>query len=433
MLGDILILLLVLVLNGFFVASEMAIVSARKARLKQRAEEDNHPGAARALELANDSGKFFSSVQIGITVLGIFSGAFGGAKLSEPLAVLLQPYFPNDAEGIAFALVITLITYFTLIISELVPKRLAVANAEGIAAATAIPMHWFAKIGAPFVWLLGVSSEFVLRILPVRTEADASVTEEEVKTLIAEGTESGLFEKAEQQMLEGVLRLGDRSVRAVMTPRPDVTWLDLNMPVDEQIRRLIGLDFSRLPVGKGTLDDIAGIIYAKDMLNAYLRGVTPDVAGMLREPLTVHDAMPVLRLVDLFRSTRQHLAIVVDEHGSVEGIVTTTDILQAVTGNLPESLGDDATNIVTRSDGSMLVDAMMPVDEISAHLQLRGMKADDDDFHTLAGFVLKIAGGLPKTGEKFTWENYVFEVMDMDGRRIDKVLVTPPTKDKPED
>jgi putative hemolysin len=211
-----------------------------------------------------------------------------------------------------------------------------------------------------------------------------------------------------------------------MTPRTNLIWLDIAQPVNTQLEKLTSIEFSRLPVMRSTPDHIVGIIYAKDLLNAYLRGVSPDIEGMVREALTVHDAMPVLRLVDLFRSTRQHMAIVVDEHGSVEGLVTTTDVLEAVTGNLPESRDDADSSIVARADGSLLIDAMMPIDEVAAHLELRNMKEEDDDFHTLAGFVLKQLGHLPKAGERFIWEGYGFEVLDMDGRRVDKVLVVPP-------
>ncbi len=426
------ILLLVMVCNAFFVASEMAIVSARRARLKQRVDEDDHAGAAMAIALAEDSGKFLSSVQIGITVLGIFSGAFGSENLTPPLALMLAPYVSGNPETWAFVLVITAITYFTLVIAELVPKRLAIAHAEAIAAATAIPMAWFARIAAPFVWLLERSSDGVLRLLPVNAGDNSQVTEEEVKNMIAEGTDAGVFARAEQQMMEGVLRMGDRTVRTIMTPRPDVEWIDASKPIADQIKQFSALKFSRLPVARGTLDDLVGVVYAKDFLNAYLAGQQPDPAAIVRPPLTVTDTLPALRLVDLFRSTRQHIAIVVDEHGSVEGVVSATDLLATVTGTLPEAADDGENILMQRADGSWLADGMIPIDEVMAHFNLHDMQDENDDFHTLAGFALKVLGHLPKAGERFTWsdgdDTYTFEVIDMDGRRIDKMLIIPPVK-----
>lgn len=426
MLTEIVILLFVVVLNGFFAASEMAIVSSRKARLKQRAEEDGDKGAAAALELAEDAGRFIASVQTGITMLSVFAGAYGGAKLSEPLAVYLVPLFGDGAADAAFALVITLVTYISLVAGEIVPKRLGLANAENFACWVARPMQLFAKVGAPIVWFLEQSSNFIIRLLPFSATNSSVVTEEEVRSIIAEGTQTGLFEAAEQQMLEGVLRMGDRSVRAIMTPRQDVVWLDISLPPTEQIAIFMQKDNSRLPVARGKLDEVVGVVYAKDVLKAAMRGETPDLATLAREPLIVHDGMPVLRLVELFRTTRQHLAVVVDEHGSVEGVVSTTDILEAVTGTMPDTGDDHSAEITVRSDGTLLIDAMMPIDELQSRLVLRGMKGDDDDFHTLAGFVLKILGHLPRAGDRFIWEEHVFEVIDMDGRRIDKVLVTIP-------
>lgn len=430
MLGEIIILLVAVLLNGFFAGAELAIVSAKKARLKQRAEEGDK-GAEAALELAEDSGKFLSSVQIGITLIAVFTGAYGGAKLSEPLSVWLQQYnffSPELTDEIAFGIVIAGVTYASLILGELVPKRLALTYAEGFAASVARFMRLFATVGRPFVVLLQASSDIVMRILPLPSVSDTAVTEEEVRAVIAEGAETGLFDVAEKQMLEGVLRLGDRTVRAIMTPRQDVVWLDISLAPEDQVLAFMQKDNSRLPIARGKLDEIVGVIYAKDVLKATMRGETPDLEALAREALIVHDATSVLRLVDLFRSTRQHLAIVVDEHGSVEGVVSTTDILEAVTGTLPDAEDEHNAQMTQRDDGSWLVDAMMPIDELSAHAGLKGMKEEGDDFHTLAGFVLKVLGHLPKTGERFIWEGHTFEVIDMDGRRIDKVLMTPPIK-----
>lgn len=425
---EILILLFATLLNAFFAASEIAIVSSRRARLKQLAD-DGSTGAATALTLAEDSGKFLSSVQIGITLIGVFSGAYGGATLSKPLGEYLArfPSLADHADSIAFGIVIAIITYTSLVLGELVPKRLAVMRAEAIALRVATPMRLFAKIGAPFVWLLQSSSNILLRLLGAHNDAMQGITEEEVKTLIAEGTESGVFDPAEQMMLEGVLRLGDRSVRTLMTPRPDVKWIDVDAPEDKQLQVLIEGGYARVPLARGTLDELVGVLHTKDIVAALLQGQRPALAKLARQPLTILDGTPVLRLLELFRDTRQHVAVVVDEHGSVEGIVTATDILESVMGDLPEHIDEDDTTIIRRDDGSYLIDAMKPIDEVMASLNLKGLRGENDDFHTLAGFMLKQLGHLPHTGEKFTWQDAItFEVIDMDGRRIDKVLVTLP-------
>lgn len=424
---EVLILLFATLLNAFFAASEIAIVSSRRARLKQLADEGSS-GAAVALDLAENSGKFLSSVQIGITLIGVFSGAYGGAKLSEPLGDYLEqfPALAEHADSIAFGIVIALITYASLVIGELVPKRLAVMRAEAIAVRVAGPMRGFAKVGAPFVWLLQSSSNFLLRLLGAHNASAQGITEEEVKTMIAEGTESGVFDPAEQQMLEGVLRLGDRSVRTLMTPRPDVLWIDAAAPDQAQLQVLIEAGYARVPVARGTLDELIGVLHTKDVVAALLQNKQASLTELARPPLTVLDGTPVLRLLELFRDTRQHLAVVVDEHGSVEGLVTATDILESVTGDLPEHIDEDDMTIVRREDGSYLIDAMKPIDEVMAGLNLKGLRGEQDDFHTLAGFVLKSLGHLPQAGEKFTWNGTTFEVMDMDGRRVDKVLVTLP-------
>ncbi len=439
MLSEILILLFVILLNGFFAASELAIVSARRALLRQRAEDKNDPrsaGAQLALDLGEDAGKFLSSVQIGITLIGVFAGAYGAATLSKPLADYLTQFEIVDghAEPVAFGIVIAIITYVSLLVGELVPKRLAVLKAESIAVRVARPMQIFARVGAPFVWLLQGSSNLLMRLLPVDTSETRGVTEEEVKTLIAEGTESGVFAQAEREMLEGVLRLGDRSVRALMTPRPDVVWVDADAPAAEQLNALVNAGYARVPLARGTLDGLIGLLHTKDVLAAALGagmgGLKGDLESLAREPLTVLDTTPVLRLLELFRDTRQHVAVVVDEHGSVEGLVTATDILESVTGDLPEMAGEDDTTIVRRADGSYLIDAMKPIDEVMARLNLKTLRGEHDDFHTLAGFVLKALGHLPVTGEVFIWDDVQFEVIDMDGRRVDKVLVTLPQEEE---
>ncbi len=431
----ILVLLFVIILNGFFAASELSIVSARKARLKQLADDKGplQRGAIAALELGEDAGKFLASVQIGITLISTFAGAYGGATLAKPVAAWLVTLgvTPETADSVGFGVVIALITYVSLLIGELIPKRLGVQRAEAIAVRVARPMQLFAKVGAPFVWIMQKSSDTLMRLLRLDFTETSGVTEEEVKTMIAEGTESGVFEVAERAMLEGVLRLGDRTARALMTPRTELVWLDADADTESQLAKLAATTgYSRLPLAHGELDEIIGVVHAKDVLAASLAGTPIDLIALARPTLTVLDHTPVLKLLEQFRSTRQHMAIVVDEHGSVEGLATATDLLEAVMGDLPDFAGEDDMSIVTRADGSLLIDAMKPVDEIAAAFSARGFRAtlrhSNDDFHTLAGFVLKQLGHLPTAGESFTFEGATFEVLDMDGRRVDKVLVTLP-------
>lgn len=423
---ELLVVVLLILLNGFFAMSELAVISARRVRLQQMAEA-GHRGARAALRLHDDPSRFLSTVQIGISLVGILAGAYGGATLSEPLADSLRslPALARYADAIAIAVVVAGITYLSLIAGELVPKRLALANAERIAAFVARPMGLLAKAAAPLVWFLGVSIDIVLKLLGLERQKRAGVTEDEIRSLIAEGTRSGVFLPAEQEMLEGVLRLADRSVRSIMTPRPDVTWLDIEDSPDEIRRKLEDSGHSRLPVSRGELDEVLGIVQTKDLLDQSLNGRPLRLSDCLQKPLIVHDGTPILRLLELFRQTGVHMGIVVDEYGSVEGLATATDILEKIAGALPERGQEEEADMTPREDGSWLVDGMMPIDEVEDRLGLRGIKGDGD-FHTLAGFVLSQLGHVPKPGERFAWRGTRFEVVDMDGRRIDKILIAMP-------
>ncbi|EWY39319.1 hypothetical protein N825_06335 [Skermanella stibiiresistens SB22] len=422
---ELIVVVLLIVLNGFFAMSELAVVSARRARLQQMADEGNR-GARAAVRLVEDPSKFLSTVQVGITLIGILAGAYGGATLAEYLAVELReiPAIAPYADGVSFAVVVVAITYLSLIIGELVPKRIALVNAERIASFVARPMGVIATIGAPLVWLLGVSTNLVLRLLRLDQVRQSEVTEEEVKSMIAEGARTGVFDPAEREMIEGVLRLADRSVRTIMTPRPDVHWLDIGDD-NETIRREIAESGrSRFPVSRGDLDEIVGIVHSKDLLDLVLTDRPLDLQACVSKPLIIHDGTPVLRVLELFKQTGLHMAIIVDEYGSVEGIATANDILETIAGELPDA-GEDDAGAVRRDDGSWLVDGMLPVDEVEHRLGLRGLRGDRD-FHTLAGFIMSELGHVPKAGEHFMWQGSRFEVIDMDGRRVDKVLVALP-------
>ncbi|HYE52254.1 MAG TPA: hemolysin family protein [Azospirillaceae bacterium] len=415
---------LLILLNGFFSMSELAVVSSRRVRLQQMAE-DGRRGARTALELQEDPSRFLSAVQIGITLIGIVAGAFGSATLAERLGPVLDalPLLVGYGHAVAVALVVMVITYLSLIAGELVPKRVALNNAEGIAVVAAPIMKGLSTGTAPLVWLLGASTEAMLRLLRVPEKRDTSVTEEEVKSLIAEGTASGVFEPEEKKMIEGVLRLSDRTVRSIMTPRLDVMWLDAGDTLEVVRREIAESGHSRFPVCRGDLEEVVGIVHAKDLLDSALAGRKVDLAAASRPALIVHDGTLVMKLLDLFRSQGQHMAVVVDEYGSVEGIVTVTDILEAIAGDLPE-FGDDAdADLVQRPDGSLLMDGRMPVDEAEQALGLKGLR-DQGDYHTLAGFILFRFGHLPTAGEAVEHDGWRFEVVDMDGRRIDKILAT---------
>ena len=426
------IVLLLILLNGLFAMSELAIVSARRGRLRQMAE-DGHKGAKLALAMAEDPASFLSIVQTGMTLNSIFTGAFSGATLAGHFADALNrvPYVAPDGGAVSLALTVICVTYLSLVVGELVPKRIGLVYAEPIAVRTAYIMKIFAYVVAPIVWLLRHSTEKILHALRLASLRDDTVTEEEVKDLIAEGAESGAIKPAEKNMLEGVMRLADRSVRTIMTPRVDMVWLGADDSIAENYSTIRASGYSRFPVARGDLEEIMGIVHAKDMLNATLGGQTPALKVVMRPALTVPDTTTVLRLLEQFRQSKQHIAIVADEYGSVEGLVSVTDILQTITGDMPERGQDAGTPAVKREDGSWLIDGMAPIDEVEHLIGLKDMQGEGD-FHTLAGFVVDRLGRLPATGDHFTWDETHFEVVDMDGRRIDKVLITPPPEDGPE-
>lgn len=416
--------LFLILLNGFFAMSELAVVSARKIRLQQMAEEGRH-GATMALSLQEEPSRFLSTVQIGITLIGVINGAVGGATIAGRLGPVLDeiPMLTGYGQELAFALVVIIITFLSLIIGELVPKRIALNNAEAIATFAAPVMKMLSRITAPFVWLLGASTEAMLKLLRVPERAEQTVTEEEVKSLIAEGTASGVFNADEKRMIEGVMRLADRTVRSIMTPRPEVMWLDVADTAENIKRDIRESGHSRMPVCRGTLDDVVGIVHTKDILHKLLEDAPFDLHPVVRDALIVHDGMEVMRLLELFKQSGEQMAVVVDEYGSVEGITTLTDMLEGIAGELPD-IDDDDADIVRRADGSLLIDGMMAVEEVEAHLGLKSLRDEEGGYHTLAGFLLFKFGHIPAAGELVDHDGYRFEVVDMDGRRIDKVLVT---------
>ena len=422
---EIAIVLLLILLNGYFSMSELAIVSARRIRLQQMAEQGRR-GAGIAIALAEDPGRFLSTVQVGITLVGVLTGAYGGATLAGYVAAWLRglPFVGGSADALAFGLVVVAITYLTLIVGELVPKRVALVAAERIAIRVAGPMRLLARIAAPIVWLLQRSTEGVLALLGIAREKEAPVSEEEVRMMIAEGTNAGVFHQAEREMIESILRLADRTVQAIMTPRFDVVWLDSAAPPEEIRAKLAASGHSRLIVCKGEIDELQGVVQTKDIVDQAMQGRGFDLAAAIRPALVVHESTTTLRLLEIFRSAAVHMAVIVDEYGSLVGIATPMDILTAIAGDLPEPGRDEPPEAMRRDDGSWLIDGLMDLDGAERLLGRSGMR-EGHDFNTLAGFVLWRLGRLPRPGDAFEWEGYRFEVVDMDGRRIDKVLAAP--------
>ena len=420
------VVLVLILLNGFFAMAELSIVSARRTRLRQLAE-DGHKGARLALKMAEDPTAFLSIVQTGMTLNSVLAGAFSGATMAGDFGEFLNGFVWIAPHGEVAGLVLTVatVTYFNLVFGEMIPKRVGLSYAEPIAIRVSYAMHFLAIIAAPLVWVIKKSTNASLRVLRLANPRDMRVTEEEVKDMIAEGTESGVFKPAERAMLEGVMRLADRTARMIMTPRIDLIWLNIEDLPQDQKQTIRSSGYSRFPVARGDLEEILGIVHAKDILNASFDGLPLAMKTVMRPALTVPETTPVLRLLDQFKQSGQHIAIVVDEYGSVEGLVSITDILQAITGALPERGQDNAeTKPVQREDGSWLIDGMAPLDEIESLIGMKDMR-DESDFHTLGGFVIDKLGRLPTAGDHFHWEGARFEVVDMDGRRVDKVLVHP--------
>jgi putative hemolysin len=422
---EIVIILVLIIINGIFAMAEFAMVSAKKTRLQQRADEGDARAAA-ALEIANEPTRFLSTIQIGITLIGILAGAFGGATVAKGIAAyfneftLLAPY----SDILSITLVVIVITYLTLIFGELVPKHLALNNAENIASSFAKPMHLLSVIASPLVFILSHSTESVLRILRVHESAEPPVTEEEIKILLEEGTEAGVFEKSELNMVEGVFELGERRVESLMTHRSDVIALDLNDPAEENLRKMTRSGRSHFPVYEGNLDTIIGMVSVKDVLARMVDGCTPDIGASVSKPLFAPERISILTLLERFKETGLHIALVTDEYGSIQGVITLHDILEAIVGDI-RTLGEPVeTPIVVREDGSFLIDGDTPIGDVRNAVSVDSFDGEEQgEYRTLAGLVLFILQRIPKTGDHFTVGGLHFEVVDMDGNRIDKVLV----------
>ncbi len=418
-------IILLIIANGVFSMSELAIVSARKVRLEQWAKEGNAKARA-ALRLISSPNNFLSTTQIGITLIGILSGALGGTTVARSLKEILdtitiiKPY----SETLSFSIVVGIITYLSLVVGELVPKRLAMSNAEQIACNVAPPMRFLANIGTPIVYLLSASTEALLSMLGIQANEEAQVTEEEIKVMIAQGAESGMFEEAEQDMVERVFRLGDRPIKALMTPRTEIDWIDIDSPFEETQREVLESGHSRFPVARENLDDCVGIVDIREFLNASINGVPIDLLKVSSPPLYVAETASALSVLEQFKQSGDRVAMVTDEYGGVEGMVTLTDLLEAIVGDLPSSDRQGDPDAIQREDGSWLIDGMISSDRLKEILEIEDLPYEEErNYHTLGGLMMTYLRHIPMVGEHFTWQRIRFEVVDMDGNRVDKVLV----------
>lgn len=421
---DLAIILALIVLNGVFAMSELAVVSARKARLEAMVRAHKR-GAASAIQLAADPGRFLSTVQIGITLIGILSGAYSGASLGGPtgarLAMLGVP--AAWAEEAGFALVIVVTTYLSLVVGELVPKQFALRNAEPIAAVVAVPMTWLARVAAPVVWLLDGTSGLLFRLLRLKRESDDTVTAEELQLIVAEASRSGVIEEHERRVIAGVVRLADRPVREVMTPRTAIDWIDADADEATVRAKLVETPHTRLAVAEGAIDRVQGVVQARDLAAALAGGAPLALRTLMRPAPVVPDQIDAMDALVTLRRAEVPMAFVQDEYGHFEGIVTPADLLAAIAGDFASD-GDagEQPGVIAREDGSLLVSGGLSADQLAERLGLE--LPEDRDYATVAGLALAVLKRLPHEGEHFVEQGWRFEVIDMDGRKIDKLLVS---------
>lgn len=422
---EIAIIFALIVVNGFFSLAEMAIVSSRSGRLEHMASQGDG-GARLALELVEEPADMLSAIQVGITLIGILTGAFGGATLSGHLAVLLKavPALAGYADTVSLAFVVALITYLSLVVGELAPKRIALANPEPIASFVARPVAVFVRVNRPLVKLLSFSTRMVLAVFSLKPPDEPPVTEEEVKVMIGQGAQHGVFEEAEREMVENIFQLGDMRAGALMTPRVQIEWLDLEDPYQHNLRIITEARHSCFPVGRGSMDDIAGVVFTKDLLAGHVANRELDLEKFAREPLYVPKSMPALKVLERFKEKKVTIALVIDEFGGIDGLLTLNDIMQHIVGEI--ALGEEAPKeeAVQREDGSWLLDGMMAIEDFKELFGFAELPEEDRaNYQTLGGFVISYLGYIPETADYFEWAGYRFEIMDMDRTRVDKVLV----------
>lgn len=423
---DIALLLFLIILNGVLAMSEIAVVSSRKTRLQKLADDDS-PGAQSALELSNEPSTFLSTVQVGITTVGILSGAIGETALADPLtawlagSALLEPY----ARGIAMTIVVIGLTYFSVVVGELVPKQLGLLAPEKVASLMAPPMNMLARSARPLVWLLSASSGLLLRLMGATRQEEPPVTDEEIKVLMEQGSEAGVFHESEQAIVSNVLRLDEQRIGAIMTPRKEIYVLDLNEPEDVIRQRISDSPFTRVVVCRDGLDHIVGILRTSDLLKDALAGRPISVELSLRPPLYVPEGVSTTHLLENFRKSRQQCALIVDEYGELQGLVTLNDVLTSIVGDLPSSENPEEMDIVVREDGSLLIDGSVSIERLKSALETEEELPGEDEnaYNTLGGFIMYQLGRVPAVTDHFELAGFRFEVVDMDKHRVDKVLV----------
>lgn len=422
---EILIILLLIIINGVFAMAEIAMVSARKSKLKQQSTEGDK-NAQIALDLASAPNRFLSTVQIGITFIGIFAGAFGGETIAKSLSMelkkitLLAPY----SDGLSLFIVVTTITYLSLVLGELVPKRLALSNPERIAKFVAGPMIKIASITSPLVNILSLSTDWVVKILGIKSSDESSVNEEEVHMLIQEGARIGIFNLAEKDIVERTLKMGDKKVNTVMTPRKEIIWLEADSTFKELRHQLVQEPHSHYPVCREGLDTILGVIRTEDLLKDFLTEEKIDLNKSLRKPVFVPETIEILKVLEMFKKTGIHIALIVDEYGSILGLLSLTDILEEIVGDIPDMNELDEQQMIKREDGSILVDGLVSIDTFKEYFHLRKLPDEKSGlFHTVGGFFMHKLERIPIPGDTLTIGNLQFEVMDMDENRIDKILI----------
>ncbi len=418
--NEILLILVLVLINGLLAMSEAALVASRKARLQQQAGEGNKSSAL-ALKLIEDPNIFLSTIQIGITLIGVLSGAVGGATIAEFLAAMLQnvPYIGEYSESIALGIVVVVITVLTIWLGELVPKRLGLNNPEKIAQIVAGPMLFISKVFSPLVKLMSGATNFVLRLFGVNASSEPPITEEELQMLISQGTQAGVFQEAEQDMVEGIFSLGDSRVYSLMTPRTELVWLDITDSIEEIREKIAECPFSRFPVRQDSLETILGIVKSRDLLVESLSGKEIDLKTLIKPAFFIPETMFASRALELFKEKNTELLLVVDEFGGLQGLLTINDILEEIVG----AMEFEEPQATQRQDGSWLLDGMLEVDEFKELFEFTALP-HEDEYETLSGFMMTSLGRVPQASENFEWNGYRFEVMDMDGRRVDKVLVT---------
>lgn len=418
---QLIIIFLLFLFNGLLAMSEIAIITSRKARLEQ-AKEGGDSRAEVVLELANKSNEFLSTIQIGITLVGIFVGVFGGATLTDRLEFFLNNTFLAPYSFfLSFFIIVGGITFFSLLIGELTPKRIALNNPERIALRVAKPLRILYKITFPLVKVLSFSSNILLRIIGSKPGEQPLVSEEEVKYLIKEGTEAGVFEEVEQDMMESVLKLGDKPISALMTPRTEIEWHDIEDSLEKFHQTITQSSRSVFPIGKGGLDNVLGVVHTKDYLSKKLEGNHVNLTDILKDCLFILESTPILKVVEMFKRSGIHIAFIIDEHGVVQGLVTINDVLESIIGDI--SLSGEPES-VQREDGSWLIDGMLPLDEFKKIFNIEKWPGEEKGhYHTMGGLILVHFGKIPVVGSHFEWNGFRFEVIDMDGRRVDKILV----------